>query len=302
MKMLLSTTALVIALGVPALTSAQTQAPVENPAATQQGAGMQGFLDQRGTSDLFASELLGHDVYARRTAKGTASSTDKSMRNADGMQPMATMGRDELGDMDNIGQINEIVLSNTGQVRALVIGVGGFLGMGEHDAAVTIDQISFASDPDDRAEMYIVVNTAAEMMRDYPSYNRQSATGMQDGTQEGNDTRAGETRFAPPQLARDGYDRVEATEVSTDVLMGKSVYDVSDNDVGEVTEIIIDDAGKVIDVVIDFGGFLGIGSSQASLRFDELTILSTEGYDDVRIYVDATREQIQDLPQYQASN
>ena len=49
-------------------------------------------------------------------------------------------------------------------------------------------------------------------------------------------------------------------------------------------------------------GFLGIGSSQASLNFDELTILTTDGFDDVRIYVDATRDQIQNLPQYEASN
>ncbi len=301
MKMLLSTTALVIALGAPALTSAQTQAPVENPANTQQNMEMQGFLDQRGTSDLFVSELMGHEVYARRTAQGMTPSGDASTRNADGTQAMATMDRGDLGDMDNIGQINEIVLSNTGEVRALVIGVGGFLGMGEHDVAVTMDQISFATDPDDRSEIYIVVSTDAEMMRDYPSYDR-SAMAMPDGQQQSDTVREGQTGFAAPQIERDGYARVEATEVSTEVLMGKTVYDANDNDVGEVTDMIINDAGEITDVIIDFGGFLGIGSSQASLGFDELTILSTEGYDDVRIYVDATRDQIQDLPQYQASN
>lgn len=304
MKMLLSTTALVFALSVPALTSAQTQAPVQNPTSGQQDTGQhdtgqQGFLDQRRASDLFASELMGHDVHARRTADGTDPSGEGSVTDADGTQAMATMERGELDDMDNIGQISEIVLSNTGEVRALVIGVGGFLGMGEHDVAVTMDQIRFVSDADDRSEMYIVLDTGAEMMRDYPSYDRMA---MVDGERRDDTVRAGQTGFAAPQLERDGYDRVEATDVSTDVLMGKSVYDVNDNDVGEVTDMIINDAGEITNVIIDFGGFLGIGSSQASLAFDELTILSTEGYDDVRIYVDATRAQIQDLPQYQASN
>jgi hypothetical protein len=40
--------------------------------------------------------------------------------------------------------------------------------------------------------------------------------------------------------------------------------------------MIIDDTGGITNVIIDFGGFLGIGVSQASLSFDELTILSTE--------------------------
>ncbi|MDG3042797.1 PRC-barrel domain-containing protein [Roseicyclus marinus] len=301
MKMLLSTTALVMALSVPTLTSAQTQAPTQNPNNEQQDTMMQGFLDQRRATDLFASEMMGHDVYARRTTEGTMRSADGSMRTGGDRHSMAMMDRVELDDMDNIGQINEIVLSNTGEVRALVIGVGGFLGMGEHDVAVAMEQISFATDADDRSEMYIVVNTGAEVMRDYPSYNR-STLAMSDGQQEGDDVRADETGFTAPQMTREGYDRVEATELSTDVLMGKTVYDVNDEDVGEVTDMIINDAGEITNVVIDFGGFLGIGSSQASLTFDELTILSTEGYGDVRIYVDATREQIQALPQYQASN
>lgn len=294
MKMLLSTTALVIALGTPVLISAQTLAPVENPANARQNTGMHGFLDQRGTSDLLASELIGHDVYARRITEGTVPS-------AAGSQAMATMNRGDLDNMDNIGQIKEIVLSNTGQVRALVIGVGGFLGMGEHDVAVTMDQISFAADRDDRSEMYILVNTGVEMMRSYPSYNR-SAMAMQDGKQQGANIRVGQTGFAAPQMTRNGYDRVEVTEVSTEVLMGKTVYDVSEDDVGKVVDMIVNEAGEITNVIIDFGGFLGIGSSQASLSYDELTILSTEGYGDVRIYVDATREQIQALPQYQASN
>ena len=153
MKMLLSTTALVIALGVPALTSAQTQAPEANPS-HQQNAGMSNFLDQRGQSDLFASELMGHEVYARRNAAEATQSGDAAMTNEDGTRAMATMNRQDLDDMDNIGEINEIVLSSDGQVRALVIAVGGFLGMGEHDVAVTMDQITFASDPDDRSETY----------------------------------------------------------------------------------------------------------------------------------------------------
>jgi sporulation protein YlmC with PRC-barrel domain len=304
MKTLLSTTALVVALGFPTLTLAQT-APVANPGTQQQNLETSGFLAERGQSDLFASDLMGHDVYARRTPAQMTTDGQAAM-NADGTHGMATMARADLDEMDNIGQINEIILSHDGQVRALVIGVGGFLGVGEQDVAVTMDQVTFASDPDDRSQMYVVVNTGADMLKGSPAYDRTAA--MSDaaiGTDAAEGDAAARTEraaFTAPQMERDGYDRVEVTEVTTETLMGKSVYDVNDNDVGTVTDMIIDDAGAITNVIIDFGGFLGIGVSQASLSFDELTILSTEGYDDVRVYVDATKEQIQELPQYRATN
>lgn len=193
-----------------------------------------------------------------------------------------------------------IVLSNDGRVRALVIGVGGFLGMGEQDVAVTMDQVTFSSDAEDPSHMYIVVNTGGDMLKNAPAYDR---TAARTATAEGNaEVGADRTAFAAPEMKREGYNRVEVTDVTTEMLMGKTVYDVNDNDVGNVADMIIDDAGAITNVIIDFGGFLGIGESQASLGFDELTILTTEGYDDVRLYVDATKEQIQGLPQYQASN
>lgn len=91
-------------------------------------------------------------------------------------------------------------------------------------------------------------------------------------------------------------------QVSSEMLVGKSVYGVNDNSVGTVDDLIVDAAGTISEVIIDFGGFLGMGSSQVSMAFDELTILSNDGNADVRVYVDATKEQIQALPPYKAVN
>ncbi len=313
MNTLLSTTALVIALGVPSLALAQTEAPAGDTANQQDTTVMSSFLDQRSQSDLFASELMGKEVYARRTMSDNSGSDDTqvegsqtedmqaetdtmanadeiqadtdTMSTTDGTQSVATMNRDDLENMDNIGEITEIVLSNDGEVRALVIAVGGFLGMGEHHAAVTMDQVTFMSDPEDQSETYIVVNTNADMLKDSPSYDRMAMApaGAQQQTTE--ETRSERTGFSAPQMERDGYDQVEVTDVSTDMLIGTSVYDIEENNVGDVTDIILNSEGEVSNVIIDFGGFLGIGSSQASLSFEELTILSTEGFGDVRLYV-----------------
>ena len=44
---------------------------------------------------------------------------------------------------ERLGDINELILDKNGKVNAVVIGVGGFLGMGEHDIAVSMDKLKF---------------------------------------------------------------------------------------------------------------------------------------------------------------
>jgi sporulation protein YlmC with PRC-barrel domain len=48
---------------------------------------------------------------------------------------------------EKLGDINEILLDQSGKVVGVVIGVGGFLGMGQHDVMVTMDKLKFINDP-----------------------------------------------------------------------------------------------------------------------------------------------------------
>lgn len=48
---------------------------------------------------------------------------------------------------EKIGDINELILDKSGKVENVVIGVGGFLGMGEHDVAVSFDKLKFVDKP-----------------------------------------------------------------------------------------------------------------------------------------------------------
>lgn len=323
MKTLLSTTALALILGLPTLALAQTAVTTTAQTEANQTNSTSGFLSARTKSDILASDLIGHDVYAQNAETAQNSSDTQSTMNADGMQEMTTMMRGDLDNMENIGQINEIVVSNDGQVRALVIGVGGFLGMGEQDVALTMDQVKFATDSDDPSQMYILVNTRMEDLKAAPAYDR-SVANMDDAqantnettamapdtqanpetnTQEANNAAgANRTTFTAPTMEREGFYTVDVKEVTTEMLMEQSVYDVNDNDVGDVTDMIIDDKGAITNVIIDFGGFLGMGESQASLGYEELTIMTNDDQDEVRIYVDATKEEIQALPRHLAAN
>jgi len=48
---------------------------------------------------------------------------------------------------ENVGSINDLLTDKNGTIKAVVIGVGGFLGMGEHLVAVSFDKIKFVDEP-----------------------------------------------------------------------------------------------------------------------------------------------------------
>jgi sporulation protein YlmC with PRC-barrel domain len=48
---------------------------------------------------------------------------------------------------ESLGTINDLLTDRSGNIKAVVIGVGGFLGVGEHLVAVPFDKIKFVSEP-----------------------------------------------------------------------------------------------------------------------------------------------------------
>src|SRR5206468_7136699 len=48
---------------------------------------------------------------------------------------------------ESIGSINDLLTDKGGNIKAVVIGVGGFLGVGEHLVAVPFDKVKWVSEP-----------------------------------------------------------------------------------------------------------------------------------------------------------
>lgn len=48
---------------------------------------------------------------------------------------------------ENIGTINDLLMDKSGDIKIAVIGVGGFLGMGEHLVAVPYEKLKFVNEP-----------------------------------------------------------------------------------------------------------------------------------------------------------
>ena len=48
---------------------------------------------------------------------------------------------------ESIGSINDLLTDKSGNIKAVVLGVGGFLGVGAHLVAVPYDKIKFVNEP-----------------------------------------------------------------------------------------------------------------------------------------------------------
>ena len=84
---------------------------------------------------------------AAPAASAPAASTEKMMLK-NNWRASKLMGLDVYNEAnEKLGDINELILDKNGKVNAVVIGVGGFLGMGEHDIAVTMDKLKFIEEP-----------------------------------------------------------------------------------------------------------------------------------------------------------
>ena len=63
---------------------------------------------------------------------------------ADQMLVSNLMGVDVVGAAgENIGSVDDVVADREGQIVGIVVGVGGFLGMGQKDVAIPMDALSF---------------------------------------------------------------------------------------------------------------------------------------------------------------
>lgn len=51
---------------------------------------------------------------------------------------------------ESIGDINDLVVDNSGRVKAVIAGVGGFLGIGEQRVMLGFDQMQFSRDASGR--------------------------------------------------------------------------------------------------------------------------------------------------------
>ena len=80
-------------------------------------------------------------------------------------------------------------------------------------------------------------------------------------------------------------------------LMGADVRTADDEDIGSVSDLIIDKDGQVVAVVVGVGGFLGMGEKNVAISWDKVTQTGTA--DDQQLRIDATRDELTSAPEFE---
>jgi len=68
-----------------------------------------------------------------------------------------------------VGDVNDIIMTPQGQVQGMVVGVGGFLGMGEKDVALMMDKFTITPS-DDGSASKLVLNATADDLKAAPAF------------------------------------------------------------------------------------------------------------------------------------
>jgi hypothetical protein len=228
---------------------------------------------------------------------------------------------------DDIGEINDVILTRDGGVDAVLIDIGGFLGMGERQVAVGMENVRFVADsatPEDVNDFFLVINADRTMLEGAPEYMQTgaisgdaAATGTADATDNTTNipvvdealgaTEADRDIAAPDASAEaatvggsmmtmDGYTAVEVAGISAEQLQGVRVYGPNDEDLGEISDFVLDDAGVPAQVIVDVGGFLGMGEKPVAIDVTALQMMQATDGGMLRAYVPMTQEELESLP------
>ena len=269
MKNLMFTTAILVGLGSFANAQDATTTGMFRPAGD--------------AKELRASDFIGMRIYARDTATDVAE--------YDGMQK----------DWNDIGEVNDVILSRNGTVDAVLVDIGGFLGMGERQVAVAMNAIKFVGDssttdaPDDFFLVMTAARTDLESAPDYMAVTTPAATGE---TMADPAPAAGAKAAAREPVVRDGYMAADAQYLTSEKLTGAKVYDANDEVIGEVGTLVLADDGQVTQAIIDVGGWLGMGEKPVALTLADIDILRNEAGDDVRVYLTKTKAEMEAMPAF----
>lgn len=255
--------------GAGARTESQTQ--MQGGARSQRDAQMHGTARTQSETRIRADDLL-----------------DKSIQNAQG---------------ESIGDIESVIIDENGKIAAVIVGVGGFLGMGEHNVAIDWNDLEIREDGGT-----IQSSMRREQLAALPEYDyertEQRGTAFIDRTyrtpqvvrQRTENEMAADTAGRAGQAGQaenwTSADRIQASN-----LIGASVVNENGEEIGEVEDLIVMDGNA--ELVLSVGEFLGMGGRSVKAKLDQVRIQQQQdNRDELRVSVGMSKEELKSLPQY----
>ncbi|MDO8881549.1 PRC-barrel domain-containing protein [Pseudotabrizicola sp.] len=298
MKKLFGTSALVVALSMPAF--AQDTATTMPADSTM---GMTSPYLEGVDRGVRASNFIGKRVYV--TEQDTSTLSVDAIATAD-------------TNWENAGEISDLIISLNGDAEAVLVDFGGFLGIGEKTVAVSMANLVMVPDSNSPDDYFIVFHGTKAALEGAPEFNPDMvfeaaavdatmapADGMAT-TAPVDGVAATDPAMTPPATGSDMAavtapdEMVDLTVMSEADLLGKRVVGPNDEDVGEISAVAVGADGTINGAVVDVGGFLGIGEKRVALGSEALTIVRSASGTVEHFRVSMTQEQLESLPAYES--
>jgi sporulation protein YlmC with PRC-barrel domain len=105
-----------------------------------------------------------------------------------------------------------------------------------------------------------------------------------------------DTTMTRDAAANRAEETIQADQIRASRMIGSTVYDVQNRNIGKVRDLVLDRDGKIAAVVVDVGTFLGMGGKSVAVKLSDLKM------DNNRITLDRTKEQLQQMANYRLEN
>lgn len=100
---------------------------------------------------------------------------------ANGMQASNLIGADvKTASNKDVGSVDDLIIDKDGQVVAIVVGVGGFLGMGQKDVAISWDKVTKSGGSDEQGltsgtsdDLELRIDLSREELRSAKEFKKQ---------------------------------------------------------------------------------------------------------------------------------
>lgn len=189
---------------------------------------------------------------------------------------------------ETIGEIKSVMLNQNGSVDTVIVGVGGFLGVGEREVALGWKDLNVS----DNGEK-VTTSMTKDQLKALPEYTyadtkQRGAVFSSRNTTNGTSSTA-TTMKAPATPMAAGY-------VGASKLVGLNVRNAQGETIGEIKEVLISDNGSIQSAIVAVGGFLGVGERNVALAWNQLK-LQRDG-DQLRAMVNMSKDQLKTLPEY----
>ena len=205
-----------------------------------------------------------------------------------GEEPLADIDLEELTEpleeWKMVGNVAEIVITRDGTLRGVVVDVGGFLGKGAR-RVVSLDDLRFLSDADEENEFFLLYTGQKEDLEAAPEYDEKEV----------------QLRAADKRMDGEKVEILKVSDVGSDQLIGMAAFGQNNNWIGEISQVTFAEGGKIDQVILDIGGFLGLGETQVAVPLDMIELRRLGG-DDLRAYVSATEEELQEMEPWENDN